>query len=394
MAKYRRATLFVTALILLSSLGYSIMSRLAAYRRHEVGVSVTKVENFASELPFPAVTVCTWHYEMESFNRDMGIVSIASLFSKKERTYMSDPMIAYENLLKKGVRIETFLRKYYITLDKIFRKSLSFGLHPGCKIGGFLCEVSELPEWKEDQDELQVHVPAGVWTSRFLADSDKGFNALCHTLKPNVSVDFASDGGSAMEMRWNNELLRYVPSWQLYLHDSREHVSLKSYAMKDMPMLTFQRPKQGSELSHVALARLKPRLNLEAGTPTYPCEDPDSYSHNLCNLKRFWKCRLDSLKLYYGNRLRCVIPGLLLDGEQYQLPYCRLATGRYLPDGNMTLDSNSSVGYVDLINPMGTITGVQVKSSILLFTFSKIHCDLNCVGSQEHSKSDLPTYRS
>ena len=35
---------------------------------------------------------------------------------------------------------------------------------------------------------IQLAVPAGIWTSRFLSDSRVGANYLCHTLRTNVTV--------------------------------------------------------------------------------------------------------------------------------------------------------------------------------------------------------------
>ena len=69
-----------------------------------------------------------------------------------------------------------------------------------CSVGGEDCvypdtDPAELPA--EDHAEFEVEVPAGKWVTRPFADStDKGYNFMCHTLIPNVTVNFTRESNS------------------------------------------------------------------------------------------------------------------------------------------------------------------------------------------------------
>ena len=47
------------------------------------------------------------------------------------------------------------------------------------------------PDEDSNDESMELPSSAGVWTSRFMADSEEGTTYLCHTLKPNVSADFS-----------------------------------------------------------------------------------------------------------------------------------------------------------------------------------------------------------
>ncbi len=48
---------------------------------------------------------------------------------------------------------------------------------------------------------------------------------LCHTLFPNVTVDFTRREGNAISFMWEGPRFgHHVPSWRLYVHDRHEQV--------------------------------------------------------------------------------------------------------------------------------------------------------------------------
>lgn len=175
-----------------------------------------------------------------------------------------------------------------------------------------------------------------------MADSTQGNNVLCHTLIPNVTVDFQKAKGNVISVRWQSPFRSVVPEWQVYLHDKYEHLVLASYAMKDLPFLNL-RPVEVK-----ARGKISPRLTKRPRTKAHPCSENPGYSQNSCYLDLFWGERIRSLREFYGSRFDCVIPGILTD---HGMPLCTKDT-----IGNMNLvseGSNETVGYTDLINIRG-----------------------------------------
>ncbi len=183
-----------------------------------------------------------------------------------------------------------------------------------------------------------------------MADSEKGYNVMCHTLIPNVSVDFTMPTGNSVTLKWVDSLLVNVPQWNVYVHDRNEHVLLAAYAMADLPRLTLRRPVEGNYLLPKGKAKLLPKLILKPDTSNHPCVSGASYSQNLCYLKKFWRSRVDAIRDHYGNRFNCIIPGILLDGEE--LPLCTKDVAVL-----SVVEANDTLGYLDLI-AMDGMSGV------------------------------------
>lgn len=78
-----------------------------------------------------------------------------------------------------------FQWKYYFSVHEILHR---------CTAGGRKCNVkSEQPGvWNGSQ--LEFEVPVGKWISRSVTDALEGHFFMCHTLIPNVTVDFGTEG--------------------------------------------------------------------------------------------------------------------------------------------------------------------------------------------------------
>ncbi len=79
--------------------------------------------------------------------------------------------------------------------------------------------------------------------SRFLADSSTGATQLCHTLVPNVTVDFSHPRGYSISLRWLNDFVDKSLFWRVYVHDRRESVLLNSYAIRFGKLCIRQFPR-------------------------------------------------------------------------------------------------------------------------------------------------------
>lgn len=102
----------------------------------------------------------------------------------------------------------------------------------GCTVGGKSCSLPkdlsfENFNQKDLSDHVEVKVEAGKWISRLMADSLNGHTFLCHTLVPNVTVNFSKQNGNSISVKWNKKFLNKAPYWSIYVHDKMEHVLLQ-----------------------------------------------------------------------------------------------------------------------------------------------------------------------
>ena len=103
----------------------SLTNRLRVYRRYEIGVTVTKEEHF-EEIPFPAISICLQHYDLQKLKDDIGIP--ANPFAPKKSSWMSDPNVAYR-LLGDGLNMTDFLHKYYAMPGQILLNSDNYAFN-------------------------------------------------------------------------------------------------------------------------------------------------------------------------------------------------------------------------------------------------------------------------
>ncbi len=170
---------------------------------------------------------------------------------------------------------------------------------------------------------------------------------MCHTLVPNVTVDFERIRGNVISLRWDKYFRENIPEWRIYIHDKHEHIVLASYAMTDLPYLTLKSATVGEPSTYKGKAKLLPRLTKKPNTKVHKCSADPSYSQNLCYLKLFWDLRVKTLKEYYGSRLDCLIPGLLVN---HGYPICTKGTAGAT---NLRNKTNETIGYLDLTNIEG-----------------------------------------
>ncbi len=77
-----------------------------------------------------------------------------------------------------------------------------------CTVGSISCSYREgeaplRPPNGSREEHFSFEVPAGTWTSRFFADSSTGANHLCHTLRPNATVNFGRQEGNSISITWS-----------------------------------------------------------------------------------------------------------------------------------------------------------------------------------------------
>ena len=92
-------------------------------------------------------------------------------------------------LIHLDVNLTSFAWTYYFSVRDIVHL---------CKVGGvnFMdLKISKLESvWNEDVEGLVLELPMGTWTSRVVSDALEGRLFMCHTLVPNITVDFEKEG--------------------------------------------------------------------------------------------------------------------------------------------------------------------------------------------------------
>ncbi len=165
MAGLRTFLLGATATALLIVLLVSLRNRLEMFHRHEIGVTVTKVDHH-EDIPFPAVSVCLWHYDFQRLKDDLGIPQ--NPFAPTKSPWMSAPGLAYKMLgSERGeMNISHFLHTYYVMVDELFIPP--YYLYKGCTVGGYLCDVKRGagPKWSS-QPNSSVEAEVGTSTTYY-----------------------------------------------------------------------------------------------------------------------------------------------------------------------------------------------------------------------------------
>ena len=199
-------------------------------------------------MDFPAVTICDKHFQFRKAVEERDI--FVGPFQKPKE--IATNILDAERVLKDRYHIVPRLWKYQFTLDDILRPERGqFSEIMYCRVGTVSCSFPEkgskfAPSEHDNETEyFEMHVAAGTWTSRLMADSDKGATFMCHTLQPNVTVDFSRPNGRSIAISWKDDLAMVSPYWQIYIHDKHEHVLLDSYAIKSLPKLTAMQRNGG-----------------------------------------------------------------------------------------------------------------------------------------------------
>lgn len=244
------------------------------------------------EIPFPAISICDKHYTLRKAFDDIGVPM--NPFGGGPQEVTEAPMLLYSKLEDFHLDFMDNLWKYYFTLDNIlslYRGDPFSPLSQKCRVGLFSChlDIHDAIIPTNGSRFVETEVEAGKWVSKFMADSYRGENHLCHTLVPNVSVDFAVNGGNSIAIKLNNVGYTSVSSyWSIYVHDKHEHVLIDSLAIETVPSLKCSKNANEETFTppHKKKAKILPRLQeLPSPSARLPCSEDESYSRNLCNLQ-------------------------------------------------------------------------------------------------------------
>ncbi len=308
----------------------------ASFRSEHTGSMLSR--GTMGNLPFPAVTVCDQHYDLGRAWEELGLPS--NVLGRKYVGVAENPSLFYLRLEQFGLPIYRNLWKYYFTLDAILYRHISEETRDdSCVVGGKSCSPKHRSNFKvaKEEDEPVVnHVSAGEWTSRLVADSSNGALSMCHTLVPNVTADFSSEEGHAVEIKWMRETFSNLSSyWKVYVHDRNEHFLPDTYAIETMAKITL------TKLHSSRAYLIRPKLSRLPDPPSqrHPCEGGrgrgGGYSENLCNIRWGWDRKLEAMEAYFGINFTCQIPGILSGPDAQKRPVCE----RYYdsPDGQLGL---------------------------------------------------------
>ena len=330
----------LVVLVCLSVFVYMIHKQYLNYSLEETGTSLKWKS--VDPLPFPAISICDSHYENAKVRKDLKVPQMPFSTAKEMR---ANPLPFYQYHINNDKDIESGIWKYYMTVDKMiypstddeYRITGEKKFHQ-CKIGTASCSIDWQQVTKPDKVSItpEIQVQAGKWVSRILADSYQGYTYLCHTLIPNVTVDFSKQGGNSLAIRFLTSYKYHSPYWKIFVHDKYEHVSLHTHALEALASLTMVRYNKSAKMFNKKKALIKPRL-IEMADPSqlHPCSLEPVYSQTWCNIKWGWQQKVNSIKNNLSDKFNCVLPGIWINDNATR-PVCHTLEG-----------SNSTLGYHD-----------------------------------------------
>ena len=302
------------------------------------------------KLPFPALSICNSHYENARVKKDFGVPP-PLIPSTTLKEYRENPLSFYKMHIVYDGNIEQGIWDYYMTLDKIINTVTEADYDSDtkhCRVGSHSCDlvakaISENPKPAHVNMTQEFEVPAGKWVSRVMADSDRGNTYFCHTLIPNVTVDFGVKDGNSIGLQFLRNFIRKVPYCKIFIHDQFEHVTLPSYALETMASMTILKYDGINAFAHKGKAIIKPRLiELPEPSELLPCQVDPQYSQNWCQIKWGWQQKLQEMKDHFADRFNCIIPGIWANDTDTK-PICNL----YESESN-----NGSLGFIEIMNPL------------------------------------------
>ena len=293
-----------------------------------------------ADMPFPAISICDQHYEYGRAYRELGFPR--SIFGRPPPAVSYHPLGFYQWLATFRLPIMPNLWKYYFTLDKIIqeRDTTMHETDDRCRIGSVDCgyKKDDKVVGEGNEESIEVEVPAGKWISRFFSDSDRGTNHLCHTLVPNVTINFRGALGNSIAMMWKHNYTSSSYYWKVYVHDRAEHVLLNAYAIRTTPTITFSNLRDDGYLHLKKKVMALPRLTKHpAPSKVLPCGHKKQYSENWCKIQWGWAQKLKEVSSYHGANFTCRIPGIW-SNESQLIPIC----------GHYEVMSNGTLGLNDL----------------------------------------------
>ena len=321
------------------------------FMEEPTGSSLTRES--VEDIPFPAITICDMHiqnalaYEELNFPR-------SPFASGPLREVLSNPEHLIEKLTLFGHEVVPNLWRYFFTLDKIIHNLVALAGEEStpdnkCKVGNVNCvrkmtDIDVVIPSNSSHQEVEIDVQAGKWKSKFYASSVDSSLYLCHTLVPNVSVDFSNTGGNVLSLVWKSNYVRTSIYRRIYIHDRNEDVLLNSFAIETVASIIIEQRVSYDNASTEGKKKLQiiPKLvKHPKHSSVHPCKQEQNYSENRCNVQWGWHNKINIMREYYGSNFTCVPPGVWDMSEVDPMPVCHHYEAR--------LSNNYTLGYSNVI---------------------------------------------
>lgn len=312
--------------------GLLVNKQYVEYSSEQTGTSLQR--RAIEDIPFPAVTLCSSLYESARAKRDFGIRQ-SPFATTKPKEYEESPLTLYKLLITFDKDIVSGLWEYYLTLDKIIKRMRwIYDIQGLCKIGTVPCDIPYVKDWDRNltipndkrKQVNELKVPAGKWVTRIMSDSSLGKNYMCHTLIPNANatVNFSEPGGNSIGITFSNQFKENIPIINIFIHDRYEHVTLPTYALDSMAMITYESEEYRKSVYSTKLqAIIKPRLiEMPESSELIPCSEDPMYSQTWCQIQYGWKQKINIMKKHYKEEFTCILPGIFTNTTN-TLPICK-----------------------------------------------------------------------
>ncbi len=339
---------------------YLSLQQYEKYTDEPTGSSLTRES--VDDLPFPAISICDTHYQNALAYEELGFPRTP--FGPPKEV-LTNPDNLIEKLMLFEEDIVPNLWKYFFTLDEIIHNLANLPRkeatpNPRCMIGNVNCvrimknDEVVIPK-NSSQQEVEVEVQAGRWRSRFYASSVDAKLYLCHTLVPNVTVDFASIGANSFSLVWKSSYSETSVYRRIYIHDRNEHVLLNSFAIETVASVVVEQKVPAEPLKHKKKLQVIPKLvKFPKPSSVLPCNSGKNSSENWCNIQWGWHNKINAMREFYGSNFSCLPPGVWNIPDTSPMPVCQHFEAD--PEKNRTLGYNDIMKEISAKNKRPLMT--------------------------------------